>query len=158
MVSTEHLASCALATDFSGSYRAVARGSKAYASAYRTLMQLNHTNALAVFQKGKPAEAARLLDPWIVSAPSAQEYNAAIYNDYGYFLQQAGDRLQAINIFTQVKTRSPKRVAVYLNLADSLWAVRDIAKAKDIYRHYREMMEKAGQAEKIPDRVVERSR
>lgn len=152
------LSVCALASDFSGSYRAVERGSKAYASAFRELMQLNHINALDVFQKGNPAQAAKLLEPWILSAPSPQEYSASIYNDYGYFLQQAGEHITAIKVFTRVKTRSPKRVAVYLNLADSLWAVQDIAKAKDIYRRYSEMMEKAGQAEKIPERVVQRSR
>lgn len=152
------LSVCPLASDFSGSYRAVERGSKAYASAFRELMQLNHINALDVFQKGNPAQAARLLEPWILSAPFPQEYSASIYNDYGYFLQQAGEHIPAIKVFTLVKTRSPKRVAVYLNLADSLWAIQDVAKAKEVYRVYIDMMAKAGQVERIPARVAERSR
>jgi len=48
-------------------------------------------------------------------------YHPHIYNVYGYFLQQAGMNQQAIVYLSIVKNKSPNRIVIYLNLADTYW-------------------------------------
>ncbi|MBZ5551685.1 MAG: tetratricopeptide repeat protein [Acidobacteriia bacterium] len=45
-------------------------------------------------------------------------------DDYGFFLQQAGNHQDAVTAFEEVKTIDPNRAVNHLNLGDSLWAPR----------------------------------
>jgi hypothetical protein len=84
-----------------------------------------------------------------------QQYIPAV-NDYGYFLQKAGQDRSAATILRAVIKCDPKRTVAYLNLADSLWNLGDTKEAKSCYRQYliRARREKRNS---IPSRAVQRS-
>ena len=45
----------------------------------------------------------------------------AILNDYGFFLDEAGQHDKAISVLQVVIARDPNRAVAYLNLADKVW-------------------------------------
>ncbi len=78
------------------------------------------------------------------------------YNDIGFFLSEAGNYYQAINILTRVVFYFPKRTVAYLNLGDAYWGVKKQKQAKEAYEKYIELMKTNGKESKIPQRVYER--
>ncbi len=78
------------------------------------------------------------------------------FNDYGFFLQEAAEHVQAVKVFRLVIKESPKRDVAYLNLADSLWALNEQPEAQRHYQTYAKLMLAAGKQDKIPARVKER--
>lgn len=144
-----------------------------------------HTAANAVYKTGKPREAAaRLalmfdltvdfstlasgdvsattpLEKWL-EAWKAQEMETPDYvpalNDYGFFLQQSGDDRAAVAVFKAIVERAPARAVAHLNLADSLWTLNQKAEAATHYRRYRQLMSAENKTDKIPPRVVERTK
>jgi tetratricopeptide (TPR) repeat protein len=97
----------------------------------------------------------RWLQAWKSQELRAEEYAYAL-NDYGYFLQQAGDDRAAIGIFETVIAQEPNRAVAYLNLADSLWTLNRKAEAREHYKTYRQLMVKAERLNQIPARVAVR--
>lgn len=98
-------------------------------------------------------------DKWL-AAWKSQEMETGDYvyalNDYGFFLQQAGNDGAAINIFAAVVRVDPKRAVAYLNLADSLWTLDRKAEARAHYKTFQQLMNEEKRESRIPARVVER--
>jgi hypothetical protein len=80
------------------------------------------------------------------------------FNDYGFYLAEAGRYKDAIDVLGEVVDVDPDRLPAYLNLADAQYAAGDKAAAKANYAEYRKRMAAAGKADKVPPRVAERLR
>lgn len=98
---------------------------------------------------------ARWLAAWKSQEMLTGEYVYAL-NDYGFFLQHAGNDGAAVNIFAAVVQADPKRAAAYLNLADSLWTLDRKAEARAHYKTYQQLMNDENRQSRIPARVAER--
>jgi tetratricopeptide (TPR) repeat protein len=95
------------------------------------------------------------IQAWKDREMSAGDYAYAL-NDYGYFLQQAGEHERAVKVFSAVIAAEPGRAAAHLNLADSLWALNQKAEARSHYGTYRQLMAVAKRGAQVPARVAER--
>lgn len=155
-ISQEPLSICPMATDFNGDYSTVDVGSKEYKTYFNDLLQLNYHNAVQVFRAVKGNAAIELLDPYMSESIEQNYYQPGIFNDYGYFLQQAGMNQEATKYLSIVKDKSPKRIVVYLNVAGSYWNVKNEVEAIKNYKQYVSMMNSAGKNKQIPERVIER--
>lgn len=80
------------------------------------------------------------------------------FNDYGFYLAEAGRPKEALDILGQVVDVDADRVPAYLNLADAQYAAGDNAGAKANYAEYQKRMAATGKAAKVPPRVAERLR
>jgi tetratricopeptide (TPR) repeat protein len=98
---------------------------------------------------------ARWLEVWKWMDAEPKDYVYAL-NDYGFFLQEAGNHQAAVPIFEAVIKEDSTRIVAYLNLADSFWPLARKAEAKHNYQAYQRLMIKAGKADKIPSQVAER--
>lgn len=156
VVTSEPLGVCSMMTTFSGEYTLLDKKSKSFKSEFDDLLQLNFYDAGSSFRAGRINDAIDTLEPYMSEAMAMNIYHMEIYNDYGYFLQKAGMNEKAIEFFGVVINRSPKRIAVYLNAADSWWALNNKGHAVDYYRKYSQMMTLSGHSESIPARVLER--
>ncbi len=113
-----------------------------------------HASALALFKSGKAREAAQTLGkaagpkPWNISRDVL-----TIYNDWGFFLEEAKQYPEAIEVLSAVVAAFPDRTPAYLNQGDAYVGLGDTAKAKAAYQRYADLMKKAGLERKIPDRV-----
>jgi tetratricopeptide (TPR) repeat protein len=116
-----------------------------------------YKSALTLFKSGKKHEAAHQLQKAIGSKPwTINNSNVTIYNDLGYFLQEAGMHQDAIDILSEVIAKFPDRIPAYLNIADAYLGLNNAQKAKENYQKYIELMTKAGKQTKIPKRVIDR--
>ncbi|HEV2912171.1 MAG TPA: bacterial transcriptional activator domain-containing protein [Pyrinomonadaceae bacterium] len=108
---------------------------------------------------GIDEEASKRPDLWLAAWKFHEmqpgEYAYAL-NDYGYFLQEAGDDEAAVNVFAAVIREDPTRAAAYLNLADSLWKLNRKTEARSHYETYRRLMSAAKRVDQIPVRVSAR--
>ncbi len=82
----------------------------------------------------------------------------AEFNDYGFYLEEAGRAREAVAVLSAVIDLDDKRIPAYLNLADAQYATGNVADAKADYAEYTKRMAAAGMAVRIPPRVVERLR
>lgn len=98
---------------------------------------------------------ARWLAAWKALEMEPGEYVYAL-NDYGFFLQQAGDDARAVAIFTAVIGVDPARAVAHLNLADSLWTLQRKEEARAHYRTYQQLMTSSDRKGGIPARISER--
>ncbi len=143
-----------------------------------------HASATAVYKTGKPREAAarlalmfdltvdfstlatgevsattpleRWLEAWKAQEMETEAYVSAL-NDYGFFLQQAGDDRAAAPVFKAIIERAPTtRPVAHLNLADSLWTLNHKTEAAAHYRRYQQLMSAENKTDKIPARVAGR--
>lgn len=97
----------------------------------------------------------------------------ALLNDYGFMLEQyyqdyedLNPLKRAISVLLYVVVLDPSRLAAYLNLADSYYSYGTkikytgkndpLARARDNYTTYHDLMVKAARKDKIPARVFER--
>jgi hypothetical protein len=80
------------------------------------------------------------------------------FNDYGFYLAEAGRAKDAIGVLADVVDVEADRTVAYLNLADAYYATGDRAGAKTNYAEYQKRMTAAGKAAKVPPRVAERLR
>ncbi|MGQ9705752.1 MAG: hypothetical protein ACUVWP_01945 [bacterium] len=74
-------------------------------------------------------------------------------NDYGFFLEQAGEVGDAIYILNAVVMLSPDRVVAHLNLGDAYLKCRNKEKARSEYLKYIKIMTEKGLIKEIPERV-----
>lgn len=77
-------------------------------------------------------------------------------NDLGFLFEQAGYFSEAIELLKEVITNQPKRVAAYLNLADSYWASNNTDQAVVMYKEYLALMKEQKKSIKVPKRVIDR--
>jgi hypothetical protein len=80
------------------------------------------------------------------------------FNDYGFYLAEAGRTKDAIAVLSDVVDVEADRTVAYLNLADAQFAAGDKVGAKTNYGEYQKRMAAAGKAAKVPPRVAERLR
>jgi tetratricopeptide (TPR) repeat protein len=97
----------------------------------------------------------RWIQTWRARGLNVKDY-VGLLNDYGFFLQQAGDHGVAATFFKTVLKLSPGRVAAHLNLGDSLWELSLFDEAKQAYQKYQDALIARRQFKAIPARVVQR--
>ncbi|MBU3916190.1 tetratricopeptide repeat protein [bacterium] len=85
-----------------------------------------------------------------------QKANVDRYNDFGFFLEQAGRYKKAIQLLEKVVDKFPERVLAYINLGDAYHGNNDVGKAKQAYQKYIDLMKKEGKEKKIPKRIYDR--
>ncbi|VVP87870.1 tetratricopeptide repeat protein [Pseudomonas fluorescens] len=96
------------------------------------------------------------LSPESYMACHPPEQNVQTYNNLGFYLAEGGKDELALKFYRGVESVG-KRTVLMLNMADSLWRLDRKDEAQRYYREYGEAMAAAGKAQKIPQRVVERS-
>lgn len=74
-------------------------------------------------------------------------------NDYGFFLQKAGQNAEAVRILQAVISEDPQREVAYLNLADSLWRLGRESEAKPYFEKYKELMALEKKEGLVPEHV-----
>ena len=79
-----------------------------------------------------------------------------IFNDFGFFLEQAGQLVEAAAVLQTVLELDPDRLVAKLNLADVMWGLHLYYQAKDYYQDYQTMMKDRGISQQIPERVTVR--
>jgi tetratricopeptide (TPR) repeat protein len=157
LTSQEPINVCSISTDFTGDYKIVNESSNDYKRDFNDLLQLNYQNAVKTFRAGKGHIAIELLDPYMSDSVKRDYYQSNVFNDYGYFLQQAGMNDEAIKYLKIVQKKSPKRVVAYLNIADAYWSINKKYEAVINYKKYVSMMKASKDDKHIPDRANERS-
>ncbi|RON68103.1 hypothetical protein BK671_14280 [Pseudomonas fluorescens] len=93
-------------------------------------------------------------ESYMACHPPAQ--NVQAYNDLGFYLAEGGRDELALRFYRGIEVLG-KRTVLMLNMADSLWRLDRKDEAQRYYREYRDAMNSAGKAKRIPQRVVERS-
>jgi hypothetical protein len=78
------------------------------------------------------------------------------FNDYGFYLEQAGRPKDAIGVLSSVVDVDENRTVAYLNLADAQYGAGQVGDARSNYAAYRKRMEAAGKLALVPPRVAER--
>jgi len=112
----------------------------------------------------EPAQSRAESIEWSLSFLSPESYmachppaqNVQAYNDLGFYLAEGGNDELALKFYRGVEAVG-KRTVLMLNMADSLWRLDRQEEAQRYYREYRDAMSAADKAQKIPQRVVERS-
>ncbi|GGK11029.1 hypothetical protein SAMN04490189_2576 [Pseudomonas koreensis] len=93
-------------------------------------------------------------DSYMACHPPAR--NVQGLNDLGFYLAEGGNDALALKLYRGVEAVG-KRTVLMLNIADSLWRLDRKDEAQRYYSQYRDAMSADGKAQKIPQRVVERS-
>lgn len=137
------------------------KAGKARQAADRLALMFDLSVILAEVARGTKLENSaapdRWLAAWLTLDLKPPDYVLAL-NEYGYFLQRAGDHRAALPIFENVVRASPERVVARLNLADTLWALGRQTDARLHYHTYQLTMITTGKASKVPPHVVTRLR
>jgi tetratricopeptide (TPR) repeat protein len=123
--------------------------------AWRSIKE-NYIQSLSIFKSGKKPEAAQLLLKSIGSKPwTIDNSNVTIFNDLGYFLTEAAQYKDAVDVLVEVIAKFPDRTVAYLNIADAYSGLNNIIAAKENYQKYIVMMTNDGKQAKIPKRVTD---
>ncbi|WP_235375857.1 tetratricopeptide repeat protein [Pseudomonas fluorescens] len=93
-------------------------------------------------------------DAYMACHPPAR--NVQALNDLAFYLAEGGNDELALKFYRGVEAVG-KRTVLLLNIADSLWRLDRKDEAQRYYSQYRDAMSADGKAQKIPQRVVERS-
>ncbi|WP_339466451.1 MULTISPECIES: tetratricopeptide repeat protein [unclassified Pseudomonas] len=94
-------------------------------------------------------------ESYMACHPPAQ--NVQVYNDLGFYLAEGGRDELALKFYRGVEAVG-ERTVLMLNMADSLWRLNKKDEAQRYYRDYGEAMTAAGKAQRVPQRVFERSK
>ncbi len=78
------------------------------------------------------------------------------FNNLGYYLEELNLNKEAIYLLNIVIGFDKFRTVAYLNLGDAYWAVKDFAKAKEMYKIYQTQMINNRSEDRIPNRVLKR--
>ena len=135
------------------------KAGKSLEAARRLALMFDLTLALARTVSGGDDFSSQAPDKWLQAWKSQEVANTDyIYalNDYGFFLQQAGDDHRALPVFNAIIKEDPARAVTYLNLADSLWMLKRKQEAKSHYQTYQRLMTEANKGTQVPSRVAER--
>ena len=116
--------------------------------------QIAHASALALFNSGKQKEAAEALyDAVDGSTSTMRGEEVEIFNDLGFFLEQAKRYKDAVGVLKAVLEVAPDRMVAYLNLGDAYLGLKDVSQAKAAYKEYQRLMLQSGKGSKIPKRI-----
>jgi peptidoglycan/xylan/chitin deacetylase (PgdA/CDA1 family) len=98
--------------------------------------QLLHGYGLAMFRKGKYAEAYEAMR----QAAEIDGSDVEIVNNLGYLLQKLEAHDRSLPYLQRAIALDPERAVAYLNLGDSYRALGKAAEAREAYVHYLEMV------------------
>ncbi len=79
-------------------------------------------------------------------------------NNMAYYLEQSGLYKEAIYLLEKIIENFPDRTVAYINLGDAYWGLGKKEHAKNAYLVYVEQMTSKNKKEKIPKRVLERTK
>jgi hypothetical protein len=127
--------------------------------------------AEALYRRGDPACAAAsiaavvqdrqlsmLTGSYPVTNDSGDLRLVRQFNDYGFYLERAGQPKQAVAVLAQVTDVDADRSIAYLNLGDAQYAAGQPEEARGSYIEFRKRMAAAGKLAEVPDRVANRLR
>jgi tetratricopeptide (TPR) repeat protein len=117
-----------------------------------SLVEIGHNIGLNYFKKKNLPKAIEQLQFTSATLP-IRESTIPLFNDLGFFLEQANRASEAIPVLEKVIAFDPSRSPAYLNLADAYLKAGDKAKAKADYLKYADLMDKTGKGSKVPSRV-----
>jgi len=117
-------------------------------------VEIGHNIGLKYFKAKDLPKAIEQLQFSSATLP-VRESTLPIFNDLGFFLEQANRPAEAIPVLEKVIAFYPSRTPAYLNLADAYAKAGDKEKAKADYSKYVEQMEAAKKGSKVPTRVRE---
>ena len=112
--------------------------------------------ALNSYKSKMTDNAAAISTIGIVYLSFLSDSTVAMFNDFGYFLEQGNAYNQSLQILKPVTDQFPDRAVAFLNLGDAYFGVHDYSNAKEAYVRYIDVMKKAGKEKKIPGVVFER--
>jgi len=116
--------------------------------------QIAHASALALFKLGKQQEAAEALHDGVGGSPyRIGRDEVEIFNDLGFFLEQAKRYKDAVEVLKAVLEVAPDRMVAYLNIGDAFLGLNDVSNAKAAYKEYQKRMLQSGKGSKIPKRI-----
>lgn len=140
-------------------------------SAFMAHMAAASKQAEALYRQGDAAAAAAVFPPVVgdkmlelvtssypVTGDPSDATLVREFNDYGFYLAQAGRPKDAVEVLSEVVDVDPNRTVAYLNLADAQYAAGETADAKSNYAEYAKRMTAAGKQGAVPPRVAERMR
>jgi tetratricopeptide (TPR) repeat protein len=114
--------------------------------------------AMTSFKYKMITDAANISTVGLMFPDLLSDSTVGIFNDFGYFKEQAKQYDQAIAILELVIQKYPNRTVAYLNLGDAFFGIGDLPQAKNTYAHYVELMKKENKHGRIPPRALERSK
>ncbi|WP_141727393.1 hypothetical protein [Burkholderia seminalis] len=122
-----------------------------------------HQEALLFLKNDRPKDAAKVLAPYAEAYQKnwlddrvVRDILISSLNDYAYALQLNNRDDEAIPVFLTVLSVVPNRAVAWLNIADSYWSRGDVEKGRAAYKRYVNLMNRSGNASKIPSRAQER--
>jgi tetratricopeptide (TPR) repeat protein len=98
--------------------------------------------------------AAKISDAALVYPSLLSESTVNIFNDMGFFKEQAKQYEEAVAILGPVSVKFPNRAVVFLNLGDAYTGLNKSAEASAFYARYVELMRDQGKEKKIPKRIT----
>ena len=108
------------------------------------------------FYKNTVSSLAYLVESevWVYFPISNKNIN--MYNDLGFFFEQASDYKNSIILLQKIIEFEPTRTVAYINLGDAFFGNNNIDDAKQAYQRYLNLMEKSNKQKRIPKRVYDR--
>ena len=107
-------------------------------------------------KKDAALPAEEIVEKMLWSFYPITSVNVPIYNDFGFFLEQAGKYQESVTLLEQVIKAVPTRTVAYVNLGDSYWGLNKTIEAAKCYKTYVDLMKKEGKEQKIPKVVLGR--
>ncbi|MGE1155479.1 tetratricopeptide repeat protein [Pseudomonas kitaguniensis] len=154
---------CSLDSSLVNVYQHIGVSDRRYKNIYAEMMEIAHTDALAMFKGGRVMDAITRLSSfadgydvsWLTNKDVGRIVISAI-NDYAFFLQQNNSAMESITFLNDVVSTDPGRAVAWLNLADSNWIIDKNNEAVKQYIEYKKLMLLKDKKSKIPLRVIER--
>lgn len=153
---------CADDIDFTGNYKIVTEGG-GLREKYAYYLDMVHQEALLFLKNDRSKDAAKVLAPYAEAYQKnwlddrvVRDILISSLNDYAYALQLNNRDDEAIPVFLTVLSVAPNRAVAWLNIADSYWSRGDVEKGRAAYKRYVNLMNRSGNASKIPSRAQER--
>lgn len=115
-------------------------------------LKIGYDLGLGFYKKKQLSQAIEQLQ-FTASTLPVRSSTVPLFNDLGFFLEQANRAMEAIPVLEKVVAFDATRTPAYLNLADAYAKAGDKSKAKSNYQKYVELMEKSGKGAKVPARV-----
>lgn len=153
---------CADDIDFTGNYKIVTEGG-GLREKYAYYLDMVHQEAILFLKNDRPKDAAKVLAPYAEAYQKnwlgdrvTRDILISSLNDYAYALQLNNRDDEVIPVFLTVLSVVPNRAVAWLNIADSYWSRGDVEKGRAAYKRYVNLMNRSGNASKIPSRAQER--
>jgi tetratricopeptide (TPR) repeat protein len=123
---------------------------------FEIVVKMAKDGSLYDYGYGKYGEHAGRYKTYLRIYPLS-DANLVMYNDMGYYLEQAKAYDAAISVLQAIVEKYPKRIVAHLNLADAYWGDNKKENAGKHYEEYVNLMKNQGKdMSKIPQRVYDR--